>query len=130
MVQEGIVSDLVEPCRKLSLVLVTTRREVSLDKRLLGDVVSLVAAAHTKGEQELPELFLLAVYEIYELRSVHLLFCYAGGARFSVVLFLFQFLGKVLLAHEICYYIGHSDEQGNDSHKEHYEDVIWIISIE
>ena len=71
VVEEGVVRYLEQPRAKLSLFLITSRREVSLDQCVLRKVVGFFLVAAAEVEQEAPKCLLLALHKCYESFACH-----------------------------------------------------------
>ena len=71
VVEEGVVCNLEQPRAKLSLFLITSRREVSLDQCILCKVVGFVLVAAAEVEQEAPKCPLLLFHKCYESFACH-----------------------------------------------------------
>ena len=72
MVEECIVGYLEEPRAESSFVLIARRREVSLDQRILRQVIGIALVATAEGEQEATKGLLLTLYLSDENFAGHL----------------------------------------------------------
>ena len=120
VVEEGVVGDFVEPRAKPSLVLIACRGEVSLDQRILSQIIGIALVSTTESEQESSKGFLFALYMCYEYFASHdLLLC----GQF--VFFCFHLLGQHILSDVVVDEEGNAYRYQNGTDTEHSH---WIIS--
>ena len=102
VVEERVVGNLEEPRTELSLVLIPCRREVSLDQRILCQVVGIILLATAESKQEASECLLLTLNVGNEFFS-----CHGLSLLGQLTFFCFNLFGEHLLRYKIV------DEESN-----------------